>query len=68
MHGVKTLIAYGNDKLDAILIYVNESKFSQQSIRNIHSDFQPLVCIINDKFDNIQMDESLIISKRKQQK
>ena len=54
----KLQIAYGNEKLDAILSQVNASQNSRQMIDNIHNDFQPFACIMNEKFDNTLKDQS----------
>ena len=61
----KLQIAYGNEKLDAILSQVNASQNSRQMIDNIHNGFQPFACIMNEKFDNILKINLTIISGKR---
>ena len=41
-----------------MLSQVNASQNSRQTIDNIHNDFQPFACIMNEKFDNIPKNQS----------
>ena len=43
---------------DTMLSQVNASQNSQQMIDNIHNDFQPFACIMNERFDNTPKDQS----------
>ena len=54
----KLQIAYGNEKLDTILSQVNAPENSWQPIANTQSGFQPLACIITERLDSIQINES----------
>ena len=55
----KLQIAYGNEKLDTILSQVNAPENSEKQIANTQNCFQPLACIITERLDNIQIDESI---------
>ena len=54
----KFQIAYGDEKLDAILSQINAPENSWRSIANTHSSFQSLTSIITERLDNIQINES----------
>ena len=54
----KLQIAYGKEKLGTILRQVNASQNSRQTIDNTHNEFQPLLSIIAERFDNIIKDQS----------
>ena len=54
----KLQITYWNEKLDTMLSQVNAPQNSRQMIDNIHNDFQPLACIMTERFDNTPKDQS----------
>ena len=41
-----------------MLRQANASQNSRQMIENIHNDFQPFACIMNERFDNTPKDQS----------
>ena len=48
-----------------MLSQANASQNSRQMIDNIHNDFQPFACIMNERFDNTQKINLTIISGKR---
>ena len=51
-----------------MLSQVNAPQNSQQTIRNIHNDFHPFVCIMTKRFDNIPKDKTNYYLKEESKK